>query len=253
MSIRQLLAFLTVTLLGISLQSCAFNKELFTGIDEATANQMVAILRFHDLTADKIDKGKEDFAVTVDTHQFSEAVELLHEWGLPRDNDTNLGKLFQSGGLVPTNVEEQIRFIHGVSQELTASLNLLTGVVRSRVHIALASIVSTGPRDAKDAINTASVFLYYDPSRANPVDLIPRIRSLVSNGVPYLKARDVVVLTQPLNNFTLGNASPPKLVRFGTLELRQLDVPYIAVAFGTMLLLTLALSVALVVKLFARN
>lgn len=246
--LKFLIAALLPVLIAATLPSCAFKEALYDEMEEAEANLMIAVLRFNDIIADKVDTGKGLFSVVVDEHRLPEAVRILHDHGLPTEKNENLGELFQSSGLVPTQIEEQTRYVYGVSEELISSLNLLNGVIHSRVHIALANIFDDNNVNDSSAINTASVYLYYDPNRADPIDLIPMIRSLVSNSVPFLNVEDVIVLTQPIDHLGIDSEPTDNMVHIGALSLRAKDIPYLATVFGALLLLVLYLSVSLVIK-----
>ena len=240
------------------LSGCEFSEELYAGLSEREANEIAAILQFNDFDAQKQDKGKGLFAVEIPTSKFSQAIDLLHGWGYPRSGLVSLGDLFKPEGIVPTQMEEQIRFIYGVSQELTETLGYLNGVIDSRVHIALGNIEGTpliGPA-AKKKKNTASVFILYDDTREDLGLLIPKIKQLVGNSMPNLTVDDVVVLAQPAVGFEFGGTTETmqdNTFKIAGLSFRRHDIGYVGTVFVFLLLLNAGALIVLARSLRRRS
>ena len=244
-------------MLASLLSGCEPSEELYAELSEREANDIVAILQFNDFAAQKQDLGKGLFAVEIPTSKFSRAIDLLHGWGYPRSGLISLGDLFKPAGIVPTQMEEQIRFIYGISQELTETLGYLNGVIDSRVHIALGNIEGTpliGPK-AKKKKNTASVFILYDDTREDLGLLIPKIKQLVGNSMPNLAVDDVVVLAQPAVGFEFGGTTETmqgNTFKIAGLSFRRNDIGYIGAIFIFLLLMNAGAVVMLARSLLRR-
>ena len=245
--LKTLVCMLLVTTM-LLLSSCALRQDLFSEISESEANQMVAILRYHNYNATKVDLGKGLFSVRIIEPQFSDAIQLLRQWGYPKKHHTNFGELFQPGDLVPTRTSEQVRYIYGVSQELTTTLSLVEGVVEANVHVSLSGLSDIGTEDDNHEYS-ASVFILYDPDRINIDLLTPQIRALVAHSIPELTTDNVDLLSQPVDLFDF-EAQTEDMHKIGNLEFRVDDVPYVfgffAVLIGINFLLLLGLLVAII-------
>ena len=248
MNLRAAAAATALALVALSTSGCVLREEIFSSLGEREANEMVAILRFNGYDARKRDKGKGQFAVAVPNDDFANSVKLLHSWGYPREEKVNIGDLFKSGGIVPTQSEERIRFVHGVAQELTETLAHLEGIMENRVHIALGNI--EGSSQDKNSTNTASVFILFDPERADLDSLTPMIRQLVGSSLPGLEPDQVQVLSQPGVSFEFGRGltNPRQKIVLAGVRLRPQDFSSVLTTFAIMagidLLLLLALGVS---------
>ena len=172
----------TVTL---ALLAACSQQELYGQLTERQANEMVAVLRNAGLHAEKAaSRDGKAFVVSTRPDDFSRAVEILHAGGFPRDSFDTLGQVFKKEGFVSSALEERARFTHALSQELSATLSSIDGVVQARVHV---SVPEKNPLSDKPQHSTASVFIKHRPG----VDLSQqtgKIKALVVNameGLPY--------------------------------------------------------------------
>lgn len=176
-----------VLLVGIVLAAC--ETELYSGLPEEQANEMVALLIANGIDATKGTASKGLVPLNVPTSDMSRAVDILRSNGYPRDTFEDLGTVFEQKGLVSSPLEERVRYIYGLSQTLSETLSQIDGVVSARVHIVLAEGDTLTEKSGK---SSASVFLKTRPS----VDLsneIPDIKQLVQAGIEDLAYDDVVV------------------------------------------------------------
>jgi type III secretion protein J len=167
--------------------------ELYTGLTETQANEMVAILRNAGIDADKQPGTEGAFAIAAPADRFAEAVRLLRDEGYPRDEFQSLGTVFKKEGFVSSPTEERARLVFGLSQELSNTMSQIDGVVQARVHLALPEPNPMGetPRPA-----SASVFIKYRPG----IDLerqVSQIKALVVNAVEGLAYENVTVALFP--------------------------------------------------------
>ena len=178
--------------LALSLSAC--KTDLYSQLTEPDANEMLATLRGAGLEASKqpTDGGK-GWRVTVADEQVVQAMNLLRESGLPRKAHANLGELFKKDGMVSSPAEDKVRFLHGVSQELSETLTRIDGVVTARVHIVLPD---NDPRNRQQTPSSASVFVKHHPA-VSMASYIPSVRQLVARSIEGLDAERVSVTLVP--------------------------------------------------------
>ncbi len=215
--------------LALALLLGACRMDLFTKQSEADANDMVAALRSQGVSAEKHtpDSGKS-WSVRVDEEEIVRAMAVLRASGLPQNRYSNLGELFKKEGLVSTPTEERVRFMHGVTEELSGTLARIDGVIDARVHIVLPQNDPLAPAPRP---SSASVFVKYRPE-ANLTALVPAIKNLVSRSVEGL-VYDHVSVTLVAGEIVM----PPRPQPAGT--------PWGWVVAGTVLLVLLLGAAAL--------
>ncbi len=191
--------------LCMALALAACKTDLYTKQTEADANSMVSALLENGTPATKESPdGGKTWSVKVEQDDVVRALAVLRSQGLPQDKYVNLGDMFKKEGLISTPTEERVRFIHGVSQELSATLAQIDGVVTARVHIVLPNNDPLAP-EAKPS--SASVFVKYRP-QANLTALTPAIKNMVARSVEGLSYANVSVTLVP--GTMVAQAPPPE-------------------------------------------
>jgi type III secretion protein J len=181
----------------------ACKVDLFTKQTEADANQMVAALLDRSIDAEKVtpDSGK-NWSVQVEREEVARALAVLKAVGLPQSRHASLGDLFKKEGLISSPTEERVRFIHGMTQELSSTIEQIDGVVTARVHVVLPN---NDPLAIAVKPSSASVFVKYRPE-ANLVALTPSIKNLVARSVEGL-TYDNVSVTMVAGDLTIAAPS----------------------------------------------
>ena len=189
MSTKKAVMALAVSAL-LCLTGC--RQELYSGLSEADANEMLITLLKRGVSADKVAAGKDGFTIEVEEEDMVRALEIIKENSLPRAQFQSLGSVFSGQGMISSQTEEQARLAFALSQELSASFSKIAGVIDARVHVVLvqhdqASGLTTPP--------SAAVFIRHTKDSPVP-DMIAGIKDTTAKAVPSLKIDNVAVLTE---------------------------------------------------------
>jgi type III secretion protein J len=187
--------------------------ELYTGLSEREANEIVAVLKSAGLGAEKSTKDGKIWTLTAPKTEFAQAIALLDSRGLPKDRFESLGEVFKKSGFISSPVEEHARLIYGLSQELSNTISTFDGVVVARVHIALPD---PDPLAESQKPSSASVFIKYDPQVDISAQIGP-IKALVVNsveGLPYERVSVVLTPARPLSLAPAPTKATPQAALF---------------------------------------
>lgn len=178
-------------LLVLIISGC--KTELYSELSEQEANEMLAVLSDKGISSQKIAGKDKTYTLSVQSDKFSEAVLLLKENGYPREDFSSMGEIFVKDSMISSSVEEKARYNYALTQELSATLAQIDGVLRARVHVVIPEADAYGKKTSKPS---ASVFIKH--VAAMPVDsLVPKVKSLVANSIEGLGYADVSVTLFP--------------------------------------------------------
>ncbi|ARD40540.1 type III secretion inner membrane ring lipoprotein SctJ [Edwardsiella ictaluri] len=213
-------------------------SELYSKLDEKEANQMMALLIYNKIPADKRME-KDGVTLLVDQDRFVDAVEVLRQNGLPRPQTVTMQELFPSGQLVTSPEQEEAKLNYLKSQQIEKMLSSMDGVINAEVSVAEPrAIAGEAP-----PLASAAVFIKYSPD----VNLPAReaeIRALINNGIPGL-APDRISVTLQRAEYRYQPpgavaAEDHKIILYGyPLPLEALIAAACTLLFGLLISLTL--------------
>ena len=167
--------------------------ELYSGMSEKEANEMLAALMSNGIDANKAAKGKEGYTVTVDGRDMLRSIAILNDKGLPKRTRESVGKVFEKSGIMSSPFEERVRYIYALGEDVAQTLSQIDGVVTARVHLVIPDAPQLGQAVKP---SSAAVFIKHQPG-TDIEFLVPQIRRLVSSAIEGLDYQSVtVVLTE---------------------------------------------------------
>lgn len=217
--------------------------DLYSRLAENEANEIVATLLRHGISASRHATKDGSSVVKVDERSFADAMTVLNDAGLPKQKFSSIGDVFADTKLISSPMEERARFIYALSQELAKTLSEIDGVIAARVHLVLPK---NDPLREEQKPSSASVFIKHDPT-LSVAALLPQIKTLVANGVEGLNYDKVTVVfvqgqkTAQRNSQTTALASSSM---FPSLPVADNEVWFAGGALGCLLTLGIILSQA---------
>lgn len=185
------------------LTSCESRKIIVNGLDEKEANEILVFLSNKGLDAVKVQAITEGAGATgkavmwnisVESSQSNEAMALLNQVGLPRRRGQNLLGIFSNVGLVPSGMQEKIRYQAGLAEQIASTIRKIDGVLDADVQISFPDEDPLNPAATKQKI-TASVYVKHSGVLDDPnAHLITRIKRLVAGSVNGLEYDNVTVI-----------------------------------------------------------
>jgi type III secretion protein J len=187
--------------------------DLYSQLDERDANDMMAILLQHGISADRTIAKDRSITISVPKAQFADAVETLKERGYPRDKYATVADVFPGDTLISSPLQERARLNYALSQELSHTIADIDGVLSARVHIVLPEdrqLQKAGPP------SSASVFIRYAKS-ASLEGVVPQIKTLVANSVEGVTYDHVTVVLVPAADVSKPQVASAGVTKVGSL------------------------------------
>ena len=168
--------------------------ELYTGVDQKEGNEMLSILLSEGVVASKEPDKDNTVKLMVDNAQIAFAVDVLKRNGYPREQFSTLKDVFPKDDLISSPLAERARLIYAKSQELSATLSQIDGVLVARVHVVLEEgELRPGERPTPAS---ASVFIKHAADIALD-SYVPQIKLLVNNSIEGLNYDRISVVMVP--------------------------------------------------------
>ena len=181
-------------MLLVALLLAACEAELYNNLDQRQANEMVATLQQRGIPAQRMAVKGGQYTVVVDKARFADAINVLKEAGLPKQEFQSMGQVFKKDGLVSSPTQERAQMIFALSQELSRTVSEIDGVLSARVHLVLPE---NDPLRQQLVPSSASVFIRHRSS-TQVGNLVPQVKMLVANGVAGLSYDKVSVVLVPV-------------------------------------------------------
>ncbi len=252
---KSLIVLFLLAILSFAMTGCESKKTIVNGLDEREANEILVLLARENVPSYKI-REKEAGAgggskvvlwdIAVDSQDATRAMAILSANGLPRRRGQNLIELFSSGGLVPSDMQEKIRYQAGLADSIANTIRKIDGIVDADVQLSFPEEDPLNPNAPKGQI-TASVYVKHTGVLDDPNShLITKIKRLVASSVAGLSFDNVTVIPDRARFSELSasreGASQQDLVRVWTLVVARDSLVRFQVIFFTLCLIVLILA-----------
>lgn len=243
--------------------SCSSTKTIVNGLEEKDANEIIVFLQSKGIDASKVHSTEGGGAgggakvvlwdIHVPSESAMEAMSLLNQSGLPRRRGQSLLGIFSAGGLVPSEMQEQIRYQAGLAEQIASTIRKIDGVLDSEVQISFPKEDPLNPGKFKQKI-TASVYVKHSGVLDDPNShLLTKIKRLVAASITGLDYDDVTVIADrarysgvPTAGAGASNEEEKQFVSVWTIIIAKDSVTRFRILFFSFLLLLLLLLLGLI-------
>ena len=178
---------------AVLLCACTPQVELLSQTAEPQANEVLGALLQHGIAAEKVAGKEGKVSVRVPEDRVAQSMAILQAEGLPREAHASMGDVFKKEGLISSPLEERARMVFALSQELSATISKIDGVIDAEVHVVLPERGGFGEAGNP---SSAAVFIKYQDT-ASIESVVPQIRRLVANSISGLAYDNVSVVLVP--------------------------------------------------------
>lgn len=250
---KSLLVFFFLALIAFAMTGCESKKTIVNGLDEREANEILVLLARENVPAYKLKQAEGGagakivlWDIAVDATDANKAMAILSANGLPRRRGQNLIELFSAGGLVPSDMQEKIRYQAGLADSIANTIRKIDGIVDADVQLSFPEEDALNPTAVKGQI-TASVYVKHTGVLDDPNShLITKIKRLVASSVAGLSFDNVTVIPDRTRfsemNLSRESAAQQDLVKVWTLVIARDSLVRFQIIFFTLCLLVLILA-----------
>ena len=188
------------------LTSCESQRVIVNALpDERDANEILVFLSSKGINATKQpsaaatgggggSKQQVLWNISVSNDDALNAMSYLNQAGLPRKRSQSLLNIFTGAGLVPSEMEQKIRYQAGLAEQIGSTIRKMDGILDAEVQISFPEEDVLNPGKKKNPI-TASVFIKHNGVLEDPNShMMTKIKRLVAASVPNLDFANVTVV-----------------------------------------------------------
>lgn len=243
-----------------ALSGCESRKTIVNALDEREANEILVFLSTKGIDAVKVQSVAAGagggsklvlWDISVNSEQAVEAMSLLNQAGLPRRRSQNLLNIFTGAGLVPSEMEQKIRYQSGLAEQIASTIRKIDGILDAEVQISFPEEDPLNPTKNKQPI-TASVWVKHNGILDDPNShLVTKIKRLVAASVPGLDYDNVTVVGErarfsELEQYPSANEEEKQFVSIWSLVIAKDSVTLFRIIFFSFTLLILLLILSLI-------
>ncbi len=248
--------FLLFSLCLAFFTGCSSPDIIVNNLDEREANEILVYLSTKGINAEKKENtsGSKQgggtkvtlWDIYVPVNKSREAMSLLNQVGLPRRRSQNLLNIFGTSGLVPSEMEQQIKYQAGLAEQIGNTIRKIDGVLDAEVQLSFPKEDPLNPTLEKKSRITASVYVKHNGVLDDPNShLSTKIKRLVAASVPGLDYDYVTVIGErtrfnELSSYGGTNVEEEKhLVNVWSITVAKSSLTRFRVVFFTFTLLLL--------------
>lgn len=204
-SLIRLPSMVLFLLIAVILAGCSNPKIIVHQLDEREANEIIVFLARRGITAEKV-KAESSGAgggggllwnIQVDASDAIEAQALLNANGLPRRAGQSLLGIFQEGGLVPSEMQEKVRFQEGKAEQLASTIRKFDGIIDADVQLSFPEEDIFNPEASALKEVKASVYVKHQGVMDDPNALLEtKIKRLVAGAIDGLEFKNVTIISE---------------------------------------------------------
>lgn len=184
-------------LLLCGLAACADVQELASNLSAKQSIEMSVALSRSGVSPlrEQSSSGRElEYRILVPRSEYTRALEVLHEYGLPRSVDESLEELTRPRGFVPNSPQlSQLRFDHALELKVERALLALPGVIEAKVILHSSEAQSASQFGSAQVQRGVSVVIRFVPSADSTSISAAEVKELVSQAIAGVSSENVQV------------------------------------------------------------
>lgn len=178
-------------LLSLILLTACNENTLLENLSQQQANQVMAILQQHDISAQKRGGGKAGYTITVPPAENTAALSIITQYQLPWPADVQIEQAFPENALVASPNAEQARVLSLQEQRLEQSLRIIDEVVNAKVHISYPPF--SNDLAAKNITEHVGVIITFKGDIDENI-FITQVKSLIKNSLNNIRYENISVV-----------------------------------------------------------
>lgn len=245
---------------------CESKKVIVNNLDEKEANEILVYLSNKGIVATKVPAPTQggggaaaapQWNISVDSGDASQAMFFLNQVGLPRRPEKSLLNIFANTGLVPSGIQDKVRYQAGLGEQIASIIRKIDGVLDANVQISFPEEDPLNPNASKQKA-TAAVYIKHNGVLDDPnAHLATRIKRLVAGSVNGLDYDNVSIIGDRAryadSPLTLSTAEEKPFVHIWSLVIGKESVTLFRIIFFSFIalfLIFLFLLIGLIWKFF---